>query len=71
MNFLELTKARYSVRSYQERVIEPEKLNYVMECTRLAPSAVNPEDCAKMRQCYHRDWFNTAPMYIIACCNHE
>ena len=44
----------------QVRTIEPEKLEYVMECTRLAPSAVNlqpwkfyivskPEDCAKMR----------------------
>ena len=82
MNFLELSQARYSVRSYQERAIEPEKLNYVMECTRLAPSAVNlqpwkffvvtkPEDCAKIRQCYHRDWFNEAPMYIIACSNHD
>ena len=82
MNFLELVKARYSVRSYDQRTIEPEKLEYVMECTRLAPSAVNlqpwkfyivtkPEDCAKMRQCYHRDWFNEAPMYIIACSNHD
>ena len=82
MNFLELSKARYSVRSYQQRAIENEKLQYVMECTRLAPSAVNlqpwkffvvskPEDCDKIRQCYHRDWFNEAPMYIIACSNHD
>ena len=82
MNFLELSKARYSVRSYQQRAIETEKLQYVMECTRLAPSAVNlqpwkffivskPEDCDKIRQCYHRDWFNEAPMYIIACSNHD
>ena len=34
MNFLELTKARYSVRSFEPRVIEPETLHYVMECTR-------------------------------------
>ena len=82
MTFLDLVKARYSVRSYEQRAIEPEKLQYVMECTRLAPSAVNlqpwkfyvvskPEDCAKIRQCYHRDWFNEAPMYIIACSNHD
>ena len=82
MNFLELTKVRYSVRSFEQREIEPEKLQYVMECTRLAPSAVNlqpwkfymiskPEDCAKIRQCYHREWFNEAPMYIIACSNHD
>ena len=30
MNFLELSKARYSVRSYQPRAIENEKLQYVM-----------------------------------------
>ena len=41
MNFLDLVKARYSVRSYEQRAIEADKLQYVMECTRLAPSAVN------------------------------
>ena len=77
MSFLELVKNRYSVRSYEQRAIDPEKLQYMMECTRLSPSAVNlqpwkfyivskPEDCAKIRECYHRDWFNEAPMYIIA-----
>ena len=82
MSFLELVKNRYSVRSYEQRAIDPEKLQYVMECTRLSPSAVNlqpwkfyivskPEDCAKIRECYHRDWFNEAPMYIIACSNHD
>ena len=82
MSFLDLVKARYSVRSYEQRIIEPEKLEYIMECTRLAPSAVNlqpwkfyivskTEDCDKIRQCYHREWFNEAPMYIIACSNHE
>ena len=82
MSFLELVKNRYSVRSYKQRAIDPEKLQYVMECTRLSPSAVNlqpwkfyivskPEDCAKIRECYHRDWFNEAPMYIIACSNHD
>lgn len=41
MNFLELAKTRYSVRSYDPRPIEKEKMNYVMECARMAPSAVN------------------------------
>ena len=31
MSFLELVKARYSVRSYEQRAIESEKLQYVME----------------------------------------
>lgn len=41
MNFLELVKNRYSVRSYQPRDVEPEKLAYLLECARLAPSACN------------------------------
>lgn len=41
MNFLELVKARYSARKYAGRSVEIEKLEYIMECVRLAPSAVN------------------------------
>ena len=41
MNFLELVKARYSSRNYEARPVEQEKLDYIMECVRLAPSAVN------------------------------
>lgn len=41
MNFLELVKARYSARKYANRPIEAEKLDYIMECVRFAPSAVN------------------------------
>ena len=41
MNFLDLAKTRYSVRSYDPRPIEKEKMDYVMECARMAPSAVN------------------------------
>ena len=34
-------KARYSARKYANRPIEAEKLDYIMECVRFAPSAVN------------------------------
>ena len=82
MNLLELVKARYSCRNYQPTSVEQEKLNYVMECVRLAPSAVNKqpwrfqivrseEDKAKLQQCYNRDWFKTAPMYVIASVLHD
>ena len=43
MSFLDLVKQRYSCRSYQEKSVEQEKLDYVMECVRFAPSAVNKE----------------------------
>lgn len=82
MNFLELVKRRYSCRAYLPRDVEREKLDYVLECVRFAPSAVNrqpwqfrvvnsAEQRAKLQQCYNRDWFNTAPVYIIASIQHD
>ncbi|MBR5204070.1 MAG: nitroreductase family protein [Bacteroidaceae bacterium] len=82
MNFLELVKARYSSRKYAARQVEAEKLDYIMECVRLAPSAVNlqpwrfrivtdQETIAKLQSCYKRDWLSTAPCIIVACANHE
>ena len=72
MNFLELVKARYSSRNYEDRPIETEKLDYIMECVRLAPSAVNlqpwrfrivtdKETIAQLQTCYKREWLSTAP----------
>ena len=43
MNLQELIKSRYSCRSYQAASVEPAKLDYIMECVRLAPSAVNKQ----------------------------
>ena len=67
MNFLELTRARYSVRNYTDRLVEPEKLDYIFECVRMAPSAVNyqpwrfavvtdPERLAALKTAYPREW---------------
>lgn len=41
MSFLELAKRRYSVRSYEERAVEREKLMQVLEAGRVAPTAAN------------------------------
>ena len=43
MNFLELVKNRYSCRAYKSLSVEREKLDYILECVRLAPSAVNKQ----------------------------
>ena len=78
MNFLELTKKRFSARSYKSDRIEQEKIDYILECARLAPSAVNyqpwhfmvivsEEQKQKVRECYGREWFANAPMYIVIC----
>ena len=82
MDFLELVKSRYSCRAYKALDVEKEKLEYILECVRFAPSAVNKqpwqfhiicneEDKVKLRQCYNRDWFKTAPMYVIASVLHD
>ena len=82
MSFLDLVKQRYSCRSYQAKSVEQAKVDYVMECVRFAPSAVNKqpwrfrvisgEDAKeKLRQCYNREWFTTAPMYVIASVLHD
>lgn len=83
MTFLELVKNRYSVRNYNtEKKVEPEILNYILECARLAPSAVNLqpwkfyviEDRTVREQidtCYKREWFQTAPVVIVVTANHD
>ena len=73
MNFLELVKNRYSCRAYKSLSVEREKLDYILECVRLAPSAVNKqpwrfhivskeEDKARLQQCYNRDWLCATSM---------
>jgi nitroreductase len=41
MDFLELVASRYSVRAYESRPVEQEKLDRVLEAVRLAPSGSN------------------------------
>ena len=41
MEFAELAKKRYSVRSFKSTPVEPELLNKVLEAGRLAPTACN------------------------------
>lgn len=82
MDFLELVKQRYSCRGYLPKSVEQEKLDYLMECVRFAPSAVNRQpwlfrivtdeaDRAKLQECYSREWFRTAPVYIVASVLHD
>ena len=82
MNFLELVKNRYSCRAYKPLAVEKVKLEYILECVRFAPSAVNKqpwrfhivnneEDRAKLQKCYDREWFKTPPLYIIASILHD
>lgn len=82
MNIMELSAERFSARKYTSVPVSEEDLNYILECVRLAPSAVNKqpwkfivveseEARAKLQICYDRDWFKTAPIYIIAMKNND
>lgn len=82
MNFLELTQNRYSNRSFTAEPVAEEKLQYIMECVRMAPSAVNfqpwhfyvcqsEEALQKAKQCYNREWIKTAPAIIICTICHD
>ena len=76
MNFIELSKARYSVRNFDQRPIESEKLQTILEAGRLAPTATNaqpqrifvlqsPEMLEKIRSAT-RMAFN-APVVLMVC----
>ena len=41
MDFLELAKNRFSLRKFSDKKVEKEKIDYILECARRAPSAVN------------------------------
>jgi nitroreductase len=43
MDFLQLVTQRQSDRSYNRQPVEPEKLERILECARLAPSACNAQ----------------------------
>ena len=76
MDFLELCKRRFSARKFTAEAVSPDDLQYVLEAVRIAPSACNrqpwkfvvvqsDEAKAKIRQCYDREWFKSAPLYIL------
>ena len=44
MDFMELAKRRCSVRAYEDRKVEPEKLERILEAARIAPTAKNLQD---------------------------
>jgi len=78
MTLIELIKSRISIRQYSSKKVEDEKLAYILECARLAPSAVNyqpwqllvikNEDVKQLiQECYQAKWLAEAPVYIVAC----
>ena len=82
MNFISLASQRYSVRNFESTPVEKEKLLYVLEAARIAPSAANfqawtflvvtdPEILKSIHALYHREWLRTAPAIIVAMGDHN
>ena len=75
MAFSDLVKQRYSVRKYDSRPIEAEKLAAILEAGRLAPTGVNyqpqrilvvqGEDMEKMKGC--SPCIYGAPVVMVVC----
>jgi nitroreductase len=80
MNMLELLVKRRSVRQYQTKSVEKDKLIMVLEAARLGPSAANMQPCCfvvvaekgareSLRASYNADWFVQAPVIVVGCVN--
>lgn len=81
MTFLDICQQRCSVRSYTSEPVSNEDLDYLLEAARLAPSAVNFQPWVfvivrekanqlKIQESYNREWFKSAPLYIVICGDH-
>ncbi|HAF29380.1 MAG TPA: nitroreductase [Bacteroidales bacterium] len=82
MAFIDLAKQRYSSRKYLDKPVERETLLKVLEAGRVAPSAKNKqpwhfviitqdESLKKIRECYQREWLQTAKCIIVVCGDHR
>ena len=75
MEFAQLVRQRYSVRKFDPRPVETEKLASILEAGRLAPTAVNyqpqrilviqGEDMEKMKGC--SPCLYGAPLAMVVC----
>ena len=75
-DFRTLATKRFSARKFTDESVSEKDIDSILEAARLAPSACNRqpwkflivssgENKAKLQECYDREWFKTAPVYII------
>lgn len=82
MSILEVLKKRRSIRKYQTKGVEKDKILQVLEAARLGPSAANMQPCQfivvtdgemreKLRAAYNEEWFVNSPVIVVGCVNHK
>ena len=82
MAFIDIAKKRYSSRKYLDKPVDRELLLQVLEAGRVAPSAKNKQpwhfvvitqeaQLKKIRECYERNWLQTAKCIIVVCGDHR
>lgn len=79
MNFLEIAKKRYSVRSYTSQKVETEKLDKILQAAHVAPTAANLQP-VHLIAVQEKDGLEKigkganiygAPLAIIICADHD
>ena len=82
MEFSQLIRQRYSVRSYKSNPVEEDKLHQVLDAARLAPTAANRQPFQlivihtegreeALKKVYNRFWFTQAPLVICIVGLHD
>ncbi len=78
MEFYDVIRQRRSIRSYESRPVEDDKLARVLEAARLAPTAANRQPIhlyvarseqvrRRLLQAYSQEWFANAPVIVCIC----
>lgn len=78
MDYFEVIEKRHSVRAYKNDIVEPEKLEKIINAAILAPTAVNfqpfklfiictQKHLSELKEIYKREWFLQAP-YVLCIC---
>ncbi|MGM0431748.1 MAG: nitroreductase family protein [Spirochaetota bacterium] len=80
VEFYETVRKRFSVRSFENKPVEPEKLERILEAARLAPSAKNLQQCRyvvvtdkekieQLAQASYNQTFVGEAAAVIVCCS--
>ena len=79
MNVLDIAKKRYSVRTYEDKPVEKEKLDKILASAHVAPTAANlqpvkllvVQDKERLKSIAKAGNIYNAPLAIIVCADHS